>query len=57
MIALLLIPTLVQDGMFLDGITYSAISRNMANGIGSFWHPHYTETLYPHFNEHPPLYL
>ena len=55
MIALLLIPSLVQDGMFLDGITYSTISRNMANGIGSFWHPHYTETLYPHFNEHPPL--
>jgi len=51
----LLIPTLVQEGMFLDGVTYSAISRNMANGYGSFWNPHYTNTLYSNFHEHPPL--
>jgi 4-amino-4-deoxy-L-arabinose transferase-like glycosyltransferase len=51
----LLLPTLVQDGMFLDGVTYSAISKNMANGIGGFWNPHYTNTLYPSFHEHPPL--
>jgi len=51
----LLIPTLVQDGMFLDGITYSAISRNMASGLGSYWNPHYTKTLYSNFHEHPPL--
>lgn len=49
------VPTLVQQGMFLDGITYSAISKNMANGLGSFFDPHYTQTLYPHFREHPPL--
>jgi 4-amino-4-deoxy-L-arabinose transferase-like glycosyltransferase len=51
----LLIPALVQDGMFLDGVTYSAISKNLANGIGSFWKPHYTKILYPNFYEHPPL--
>ena len=51
----LLLPTLIQDGMFLDGITYSAIAHNLANGIGSFWKPHYTKTLYPVFYEHPPL--
>lgn len=51
----LLIPTLVQDGMFLDGVTYSAISRNLANGIGSFWKPHYTKIMSPNFYEHPPL--
>ncbi len=50
-----LIPTLVQEGMFLDGITYSAISKNLANGYGSFWKPHYTKLLYPEFYEHPPL--
>jgi len=41
--------------MFLDGVTYAAISRNLAAGQGSFWVPHYTETLYPQFFEHPPL--
>lgn len=51
----LLFPTLVQDGMFLDGVTYSAISKNMANGYGSFWNPHYTNILYSNFHEHPPL--
>lgn len=51
----LFLPALVQDGMFLDGVTYSAIANNMANGYGSFWDPHYTKTLYAHFHEHPPL--
>jgi 4-amino-4-deoxy-L-arabinose transferase-like glycosyltransferase len=51
----LLLPGLVQDGMFLDGVTYAAISKNLANGVGSCWNPHYTQTLYPSFHEHPPL--
>jgi len=51
----LLIPALVHDGMFLDGVTYSAISKNMANGYGSYWNPHYTKILYPNFHEHPPM--
>jgi hypothetical protein len=51
----LLVPFLVQEGMFLDGVTYSAVSKNLSHGIGSFWNPAYTQTLYPHFFEHPPL--
>jgi hypothetical protein len=54
-IAILTIPTLVREGMFLDGITYSAVSKNMANGYGSPWNPHYTKTLYPDFHEQPPF--
>ncbi|MGY0407078.1 MAG: glycosyltransferase family 39 protein [Polaribacter sp.] len=46
---------MVQEGMFLDGVTYSAISKNLANGYGSFWEPHYTKTLFTSFHEHPPL--
>ena len=54
--ALLVFP-LLQDGMFFDGITYSAIARNLAQGNGDLltWHLHYTSTLYSSFNEHPPL--
>ena len=44
-----------SDGMFLDGATYAAISKNMAEGLGSFWTPHYTNTLFNKFYEHPPL--
>lgn len=41
--------------MFVDGVTYAAIARNLAQGNGSFWSPFYTATLYPQFFEHPPL--
>lgn len=47
----LLIPVLIQDGMFLDGVTYSAISKNLANGFGSYFEPHYSKTLYLIFND------
>ena len=41
--------------MFLDGVTYAAIARNLAAGRGRFWEPFYTATIYPAFHEHPPL--
>ena len=50
-------PFLFTYGMFLDGTTYAAIARNLALGKGSFWMPHYTETLFSTFYEHPPLAL
>ena len=40
--------------MFIDGVAYASIARNMADHYGSFWQPYYTETMYP-FYEHPPL--
>lgn len=48
-------PFLLSEGMFLDGVLYSAIAKNLALGLGDFWHLHYTHTLYAEFNEHPPL--
>jgi 4-amino-4-deoxy-L-arabinose transferase-like glycosyltransferase len=41
--------------MFMDGTIYAVLSRNMANGTGTFWHPHFTDTFFPVFVEHPPL--
>lgn len=52
---LLILPSLVQKGMFLDGVTYAAISKNLANGIGTFYEPHYTKMIFTPFYEHPPL--
>ena len=49
--------SLLTEGMFFDGVTYASISRNMAEGQGKFWNPHYTQTLYPEFRQHPPLAL
>lgn len=48
---------ILAKGMFVDGVVYSTIARNLAQDIGSFWFLHYTSTLYPSFHEHPPLGL
>ena len=52
---LLVLPRMLSYGMFLDGVTYASIARNMAENYGSFWQPSYTATVYPTFYEHPPL--
>jgi len=54
-VSIILLSTLVKEGMFMDGLIYSTISRNISLGIGSLWYPKFTETIYPIFNEHPPL--
>jgi 4-amino-4-deoxy-L-arabinose transferase-like glycosyltransferase len=49
------VPRLAHPGMFVDGVTYAAVARNLALGRGTFWAPTYTATIYPEFHEHPPL--
>jgi hypothetical protein len=46
---------MLSYGMFMDGVVYASIARNMAENYGSFWQPYYTTTAYPIFYEHPPL--
>jgi Dolichyl-phosphate-mannose-protein mannosyltransferase len=45
----------LSNGMFLDGVIYSTVSKNLTDGLGTFWNPHFTFTLLPDFHEHPPL--
>lgn len=49
--------SLFSEGMFVDGLLYATIARNMAEGLGNFWQPHLSETLFSNFYEHPPLAL
>src|SRR5215218_7930757 len=51
----LILPRIAQPGMFLDGVTYAVVARNMSIGIGSLWEPSFSTTLYPRFFEQPPL--
>ena len=53
----LVAPSLFSDGMFMDGLIYAAVSKNMAEGLGTFWQPHLSQTLYSEFFQHPPLAL
>ena len=49
---------LFQDGMFIDGIQYAAVARNLARGVGSFWNPVLAQNSVAglnSFHEHPPL--
>lgn len=51
----LLLPALFTRGLFMDGLIYGCISRNLAVGQGTFWSPQFSQTLLNHFSEHPPL--
>jgi hypothetical protein len=46
---------LSRPGMFIDGVVYAAIAKNLSLGHGSLWHPFYSQTLFADFHEHPPL--
>lgn len=53
----ILTPSLFTDGMFMDGSIYAVISRNLAEGNGTFWNLYFSDTVFPVFREHPPLAL
>ncbi len=55
LLLLSLSPYLLSYGMFLDGVIYSAVSRNLAVGFGTPWKPAYSLTLGREFYGHPPL--
>jgi hypothetical protein len=50
-------PALFSEGMVMDGVLYASISRNMADGLGTFWKPYLSHGFFPEFYEHPPLAL
>ena len=49
--------SLTTTGMFMDGLIYSNVAANLAEGSGSFWHLTYTASHHPEFYEHPPLMM
>jgi len=59
-VMILVVSGLLQQGMFMDGIQYACISKNLAEGNSTFWFPLLSPfrcmngTFY--FLEHPPLF-
>ncbi len=51
----LILPTLFEDGMFMDGLLYASVAKNLSEGIGTFWFPHFSKTLHSFFDQQPPL--
>ncbi len=61
-IAMTFVPRSVDHILFVDGLAYAAIARNMALGQGSLWEPYFAESFWLSYNqlcaffcEHPPL--
>lgn len=52
---LLCAPALFTEGMFMDGIMYAVVAKNLAHGEGSFWFLKFSDTYLTSFHEHPPL--
>ncbi len=46
---------LTRHGMFLDGIVYAAIAKNLSLGHGTIWQLFFSKTELVGFYEHPPL--
>ncbi len=55
--AALMLPKLLSEGVFFDGLLYASISRNLAEGFGDYWSPRFSDTFLATFAEHPPLQL
>lgn len=55
---LLFFPYLFSNGMFMDGLLYAAVSRNLAempDFLGNLFKLSYTDTLLKEFYDQPPL--
>lgn len=52
---IIICPSALSDGMFIDGLYYSTVAKNLSNGLGSFWNLHFSDTFQNHFEAHPPL--
>jgi 4-amino-4-deoxy-L-arabinose transferase-like glycosyltransferase len=55
--AVLISPYLFFESMFMDGLIYAGLSKNLSLNIGTFWKPHFSKTSFQNFYEHPPLAL
>jgi hypothetical protein len=55
----LLLPALLQHGMFMDGMQYAIVAKNLALNKATFWMPYLSSSwskMYSnYFLEHPPL--
>ncbi|MGQ0829901.1 MAG: ArnT family glycosyltransferase [Bacteroidota bacterium] len=56
-IIILIVSQLIQEGIFMDGLFYTCVAKNLADGLGTFWDPHLSKTYMYSFHVQPPLYF
>ena len=55
-ILVLILAPLIQDGVFMDGMLYISVGKNLSEGIGTFWNQSFSKTCMFEYHEQPPLY-
>ncbi|MEA2072505.1 MAG: glycosyltransferase family 39 protein [Campylobacterota bacterium] len=45
----------IPDGFHPDSLVYMSMAVDIVDGSSSFWHLHFTDSLFNEFYEHPPL--
>jgi 4-amino-4-deoxy-L-arabinose transferase-like glycosyltransferase len=48
-------PSLIQHGMFMDGMIYATVARNFAEGLGTWWNLYLSDTLLTSYHDQPPM--
>jgi hypothetical protein len=56
LILILIVSPLIQDGIFMDGMLYISVGKNLSEGIGTFWNQSFSQTCMFEYHEQPPLY-
>lgn len=51
----IIITPLLKQSMFVDGVIYAALAKNLNLGFGTLWHPVLSLSMLNPFYEHPPL--
>lgn len=51
----LVVPVLIMDGMFMDGMLYACVAKNLSEGSGTFWQLHNSPFTHNQFDQQPPL--
>lgn len=52
----LIVSQLIQDGVFMDGMLYISVGKNLSDGIGTFWDQSFGKYSMFSYHEQPPLY-
>lgn len=53
----LVVSSLIQDGMFMDGLIYATVAKNFANGQGTWWNLYLNNSGFASYHDQPPLTL
>lgn len=55
LLLVLVVPALVREGMFMDGMIYATVAKKLANGTGSLWNLELYNPQIDSYRDQPPL--